>query len=142
MFKRMIFTAAALLTAAGYGADGITIDNLSGARKENQPAAVSQKTAEEEKAEKVAELTRQRKELIRKIQQKRKELLKNNPKLRRMYQQLLKQTRELALELDANREMRQLNDDLGDIDRRLKNELESKPDKGGPKPKKSMQARQ
>ena len=129
MFKRMLFTAAAFLAAAGFGADGITIDNVSGARTETKQKAVSQKAAEQEKAARIAELNSKRTELTRRIHLKRQELLKNNPKLRRMYQQLLKQTRELALELDANREMRQLNDSLSDVERRLKQELETKPAK-------------
>lgn len=137
MFKRMIVIAAAILAAAGYGADGITINNARGARTETKPAAVSAKNAEQERAAKIAELSSKRTDLIRKIHLKRQDLLKNNPKLRRMYQQLLKQTRELALELDANREMRQLNDGLADVERRLKNELESQPDKQpASKPKK------
>ncbi len=129
MFKRIIFTAAVFLAAAGYGVDGITIKNAGKAPTETSPKVTSGKTAEQEKAEKIAELNSKRTELIGKIHRKRQELLKNNPKLRRMYQQQLKQTLELALELDANREMRQLNDGLADVERRLKNELESKPDK-------------
>ena len=129
MFKRMIFTAAAFLAAAGYAADGITINSAGGAQTETKPKVISGKTAEQERTEKIAELNRKRTELLRAIHLKRKELLKNNPKLRRMYQQLLKQTRELALELDANREMRQLNDSLSDVERRLKQELETKPAK-------------
>ena len=128
MFKRMIFTAAAFLAAAVYGADGITINNVSGARTETKPKVFSQRAAERERALKLAELNKERTDLLRKIHLKRQELLKNNPKLRRMHQQLLKQTRELALELDANREMRQLNDSLDEVERRLKNEQETGPD--------------
>ena len=128
MFKRMIFTAAAFLAAAVYGADGITINNVSGARTETKPKVFSQRAVERERALKLAELNKERTDLLRKIHLKRQELLKNNPKLRRMHQQLLKQTRELALELDANREMRQLNDSLDEVERRLKNEQETRPD--------------
>ena len=71
---------------------------------------------------KIQELLYQRNELIRKIHQKRVDLLKNNPKLRRMYLQLLKQTRELAMELDSNREMRMMNDALNEINRKLEQE--------------------
>ena len=46
-----------------------------------------------------------------------------------MHQQLLKQVRELALELNANREMRTLNDELSEVERQLKNELGSQPAK-------------
>ena len=129
MFKRMLFTAAAFLAAAGFGADGITIDNVSGARTETKQKAVSQKAAEQEKARKISELNSKRTELIRRIHEKRQGLLKNNPKLRRMHQQLLKQVRELALELNANREMRTLNDELSEVERQLKNELGSQPAK-------------
>ena len=124
----MIFTAAAFLAAAVYGADGITINNVSGARTETKPKVFSQRAVERERALKLAELNKERTDLLRKIHLKRQELLKNNPKLRRMHQQLLKQTRELALELDANREMRQLNDSLDEVERRLKNEQETRPD--------------
>ena len=42
-----------------------------------------------------------------------------------MHQQILKQVRELALELNANREMRTLNDELSEVERQLKSELGS-----------------
>ena len=90
---------------------------------------IDSKTAEREKARKLAELNSKRTELIRRIHEKRQNLLKNNPKLRRMHQQLLKQVRELALELNANREMRTLNDELSEVERQLKNELGSQPAK-------------
>lgn len=137
MFKRMILTAAALLALRTTGADGITTNNVSGAPKgADQQAAVS-KNAEQEKAKRITELNRTRTDLILKIHKKRQELLKNNPKLKRLYQQLLKQTRELALELNANNEMRKLNDSLNDVERQLKKELTPEP-KNDPaaKPKK------
>ena len=125
MFKRMIWTAAVLLTATSYGADGITIDNVAGAQPGTQQKVIDRKAAEREKAEKLANLNSKRTELIRKIHEKRQDLLKNNPKLRRLHQQLLKQARELALELNANREMRALNDNLSEVERQLRNELGS-----------------
>lgn len=63
-----------------------------------------------EKAEKIQDLKNQRKELLVKIQKRRAELLKNNPKLMKMYLKLLKQARELALELDADRQIQELNE--------------------------------
>ena len=129
MFKRMILTAAALLAVTGYGADGITTGNAAGKQIETKQKVTSPKAAEREKAGKIAELNSKRTDLIRRIHEKRQGLLKSNPKLRRMHQQLLKQVRELALELNANREMRTLNDELGEVERQLKNELESQPAK-------------
>lgn len=129
MFKRMILTAAALLAVSGYGADGITTGNVAGAQTGTKQKVIDPQAAEREKAGKIAELNSKRTELIRRIHEKRQGLLKNNPKLRRMHQQLLKQVRELALELNANREMRTLNDELGEVERQLKNELGSLPAK-------------
>ena len=125
MFTRMILTAAALLAVTGYGADGITTGNTAGTQNGTKPKVIDPKTAEREKAKKIAELSSKRTDLIRRIHEKRQGLLKNNPKLRRMHQQLLKQVRELALELNANREMRTLNDELSEVERQLKNELGS-----------------
>ena len=125
MFKRMILTAAALLAVTGYGADGITTGNAAGTQTETKQKAANPKAAEREKARKIAELNSKRTDLIRRIHEKRQGLLKSNPKLRRMHQQLLKQVRELALELNANREMRTLNDELSEVERQLKNELGS-----------------
>ena len=129
MFKRMILTAAALLAVTCNGADGITTGNAAGTQIETKQKVTDPKAAEREKAGKIAELNSKRINLIRQIHEKRQGLLKNNPKLRRMHQQLLKQVRELALELNANREMRTLNDELSEVERQLKNELESQPAK-------------
>ncbi len=129
MFKRMILTAAALLALTGYGADGITTRNAAGTQTETKQKVTNPQAAERARAEKIAELNSKRTGLIRRIHEKRQELLKNNPKLRRMHQQLLKQVRELALELNANREMRTLNDELSEVERQLKNELGSQPAK-------------
>ncbi len=128
MFKRMILTAAVLLAANGYGVDGITTGKVAGTQAGKQKV-IDPKAAEREKARKIAELNSKRTDLIRRIHEKRQGLLKNNPKLRRMHQQLLKQVRELALELNANREMRTLNDELSEVERQLKNELGSQPAK-------------
>jgi len=129
MFKRMILTAAALLAVSCYGADGIAADNVAGAQTGTTPKTIDRKAAERQKAEKLAQLNGKRTELIRKIHERRQFLLKSNPKLRRLHQQLLKQTRELALELNANREMRTLNDELTEVERQLKNELAASPAK-------------
>ena len=129
MFKRMTLTAVALLAVTGYGADGITIDNAAGSQTGTNQKVIAARTAEREKDKKLAELNSKRTALIRKLHEKRQNLLKNNPKLRRMHQQLLKQARELALELNANREMSSINDELSEVERQLKNELESQPAK-------------
>ena len=129
MFKRMILTATALLAVTGYGADGSATGNAAGTQIETKQKVTDPQAAEREKAGKIAELNSKRTDLIRRIHEKRQGLLKHNPKLRRMHQQLLKQVRELALELNANREMRTLNDELSDVERQLKNELGSKPAK-------------
>ncbi|MBO4646751.1 MAG: hypothetical protein J5806_01180 [Lentisphaeria bacterium] len=88
------------------------------AAKSDSPAKPPQLTAEE--TAKLAQLQAEKTELLRKIVLKRTELLKNDPKLQRMYIQLLKQTRALALELDSNREMRELNDALADVEKKMK----------------------
>ena len=71
-------------------------------------------------AAKLAELQAEKAELVRKIALKRTELLKNDPKLHRMHIQLLKQIRALALEMDSNREMRELNDALSEVEKKMK----------------------
>ena len=124
MFRKTILLAAAVLVLEAGGAEGRIAET--GNRSDPKLTAEQVKArqaAEQEKAKKLAELSIKRTELIRKIHEVRKELLKNNPKLRRMHQQLMKQTRELALELEANREMRKLNDNLTEVERQLEREM-------------------
>lgn len=125
MFKRIILITAALLVLKTYGADEIRTDNVSGVPT-GERQIKNPKAADQEITKKIAELSGMKTDLIRKIHEKRKELLKSNPKLRRMHVQLLKQTRELALELDSNREMRKLNDSLIEVERQLEQEKKKK----------------
>lgn len=66
-----------------------------------------------------AELEARKKVLVENIRKKRLELLRTDPKLRRMHDQLLKQTRAIAIELDSKKEMRSLNDAAKEIDAKL-----------------------
>ena len=122
MIKRMILITAAFLAVKTCGAEALSVNKESNAVPGTNQKSVEPKTAEQEKAERIAALDRQRAELVLKIHRKRQELLKNNPKLRKMHQLLLKQTRELALELDSNLQMRKLNDSLRDVERQLEKE--------------------
>ena len=125
---KIVMTAAALILCSAVKADPwpspaqhpapAAQPAAAPAAKKDSPAKPTQLTAEE--TAKIAELQAQKNEIIRKIVLKRTELLKNDPKLQRMYIQLLKQTRALALELDSNREMRELNDALAEVEKKMK----------------------
>lgn len=120
MLKKILLITCAAVSLHALQAAEVRTDNLTASRTGNAEAKGKDlKAAEREKAKRIEELTEKRQALLLKIHQKRKDLLKNNPKLRRMYLQLLKDTRELALELDANREMRELNDQLQEVEREL-----------------------
>lgn len=69
--------------------------------------------------ENVQVLEKQHQALMQKIQLRRVELLKNNPKLRKMYLQILQQARELALELDSDRKMQELNTEAAELEKKL-----------------------
>ena len=134
MIKRMMLLSAALLMLNTAGADSSAApsDSESGDKNIEMQAAVKEKT------DRIQTLTDQRRELLEKKKQKRTGLLKNNPKMRRMYLQILKQARQLALELDADREISQMNDQLHDIERNLekeRNELNKLKEKHKPKAK-------
>lgn len=122
MVKRIILITAAFLAVKICGAESLSVSKESDAVSRTNQKSAEQKTAEQEKAERIAALDQQRTELVLKIHKKRQELLKSNPKLRKMHQQLLKQTRELALELDSNIQMRRLNNSLRDVERQLEKE--------------------
>ncbi len=85
-----------------------------------QEDAVARKKAEKEELAKIQELEKQCAELRSRIRKKRVQLLKNNPKLTKMYMDLVRQARELALELDSNREIQELNDAFSDADKKLR----------------------
>ena len=70
-------------------------------------------------------LLAEREMLVQKIHAMRLELIKKDPKLRRMYEQLIQQARELAMELESKKEMRNVTESLGDIDSKL-NRLQKK----------------
>ena len=118
MIKRMMLLSASLLmlNTAWAGSPAAAPDLVS----EDKDGNIS--TAIREKTERIQTLTAEQGNLVEKQKQKRKELLKNNPKLRRMYLQILKQARQLALELDADREISQINDRLHEIGKNLDKE--------------------
>ena len=118
MIKRMMLLSAALLMLNTAGADAS--DALSD--PESGDKNIDIQVAVKDKSDRIQTLTDQRKALLERKKQKRKGLLKNNPKIRRMYLQILKQTQQLALELDADREISQMNDQLRDIERNLDKE--------------------
>ncbi|MBO4633568.1 MAG: hypothetical protein J5858_16760 [Lentisphaeria bacterium] len=121
MTAKRILIAASILLLAGAAAAADQNRKADGTAQSETEPPVRKKISPEEEA-RIRELQNQRNDLLQKIHQKRVELLKNDPKLRRMYMQLLKQTRELAMELDANREMRLMNDELNEINRKLDRE--------------------
>ena len=118
MIKRMMLLSAALImfNTAGADSSAARTDSESEDKKAEIQNAVNEKTA------KIQTLTAEQSKLLEQQKQKRKELLKNNPKLRRMHLQILKQVRQLALELDANREISRMNDRLHEIERDLEKE--------------------
>ena len=122
--KFIVFTAMSFLLSAAHAAP-VQTGKSSEQRSAQTEAAASKKVSSQD-SEKVKTLQEQRRELIIKIQKTRMELLKKDPKLRRMHLQLIKQTRELALELDANREMRALNDALFELEQKLEREQKKK----------------
>lgn len=130
--KFMLIAAASLVLTAARAANPSPTspaDKLAAAKDDPKPAAVTAKaktnekavkeSTEEEKA-KIQELEAERLALLRKLQQKRIDLLKNNPKLHKMYLDILKQTQELAIELDSDMEIRTLNRELREIETKLK----------------------
>jgi len=119
---KFAMTAAALIWCSAVKADPWPTPAQSPAPAPAAPSAAESAAAKKipSNAETVAGLQTEKAELIRKIVQKRAELLKNDPKLHRMYIQLLKQTRALALELDSNREMRELNDALSEVEKKIR----------------------
>ena len=126
MFKRMISITAVMVLLNSTGA---AEQKAATPDRKDERQTVVKTPAEQVKTERIAELNRRKMELIRQIHATRKDLLKNNPKLRRMHQQLLKQARELALELNANREMSKLNDSLSEVESMLKKEQAPAPEK-------------
>ena len=118
MIKRMMLLSAVWIIFNAAGADSPLppSDSESGNNDVDIQAVV------QEKSTRIRTLTDQHRELIEKQKQKRKELLKTNPKIRRMYLQILKEARQLALELDANREISQINDRLHEIEKDLEKE--------------------
>lgn len=91
--------------------------------KKTEPGTAEKRISPEE-MQKIQELKNLRLEILKNIRKKRAELLSGNPKLRKMYLQLLQLSRELALELDSNREMKELNDAYYEIEKKLNQKLE------------------
>jgi len=118
MIKRMMLLSAAWIAFSVAGADSADSpsDTESGDKDVDIRAVVKEKDA------RIRTLTEQHRGLLEKQKQKRKELLKTNPKIRRMYLQILKQVRQLAMELDANREISQINDRIHETEKELRKE--------------------
>ena len=70
-------------------------------------------------------LLSEREALVLKIHKLRIELIKKDPRLRRMYEQMIQQARELAMEIESKREMRDMTESLGTLDSKL-NRLQKK----------------
>jgi len=70
-------------------------------------------------------LLSEREMLVLKIHALRMELIKKDPRLRRMYEQLIQQARDLSMELESKKEMRNITESLGEIDSKL-NRLQKK----------------
>ena len=118
MIKRMMLLSAVWIAFHAVGADSADSPSNSGSGDKN----VDIRTVAKEKDARIRTLTEQHRGLLEKQKQKRKELLKNNPKIRRMYLQILKQVRQLAMELDANREISQINDRIHETEKELRKE--------------------
>ncbi|MBQ9337808.1 MAG: hypothetical protein IJS14_11000 [Lentisphaeria bacterium] len=128
--KIMLAAAVSLILTAAWSADpsaNVPVDKLAAAKdspkqepeQKQKPAAKEKKTDPEEEAAKIRELENQRRALFRRLQQKRIDLLKNNPKLNKMYLDILRQTQELAIELDSDMEIRALNNELREVEKQL-----------------------
>lgn len=118
MIKRMMLLSAVWIAFNAAGADSAVSPSDSGSGDKNMDIRAVAK----EKDARIRSLTEQHRGLLEKQKQKRKELLKNNPKIRRMYLQILKQVRQLAMELDANREISQINDRIHETEKELRQE--------------------
>ena len=130
--KFMLIAAASLVLTAARAANPAPTspaDKLAAAKDDPKPAVAEKakpdekavkKTTTEEDMAKIQELETERRALLLKLQQKRIELLKNNPKLHKMYMDILKQTQDLAIELDSDMEIRTLNRELHEIEMQLK----------------------
>ena len=110
--------SAAWIAFNAVGADSATSPSDLGSGDKN----VDIRAVVKEKDARIQTLTVQHRELLEKQKRKRKELLKTNPKIRRMYLQILKQVRQLAMELDANREISQINDRIHETEKELRKE--------------------
>ena len=90
-----------------------------GSASEEQSDIVARKIAEKEELAKVRELEEERAEILARIRKKRAELLKSNPKMIKMYLDLLKKARELALELDSDPDIQEMNDARSKVEKKL-----------------------
>jgi len=115
MTGKLMLTAGmlALLTTV-FGAPS-TPANATPARKNSSVS----RNAEKDELAKIQELELMHREFIARIQKKRMELLKTNPKLAKMYLELLKVSRELAVELDSDPEIQELNEARYELERKL-----------------------
>ena len=109
-FEKLLFFAGVfLLPAAGIQAD----TTVQSPKTATESQTVFQNPAEAEK------LLKEKAELRQKMLKTRANLLKNDPKLRKLYLDLMRTTRQLAIELNSQPEMRKLNDSLSEVNEKL-----------------------
>ena len=72
-----------------------------------------------DKSEELKKLEAQRQELTWKIVDKRAELISSNPDLKQLHDQIMTLHREMALKLDANPEMQNLNAEAEALDQQI-----------------------
>lgn len=119
MTARMILIAASVFLSSLF----LTAESASGTTQKSGRAsrllrntATAADYADSARAQKLLD---ERKALVLKIHKLRMELIRKDPRLRRMYEQLIQQARELAGELESKKEMRNMTESLGEIDSRL-----------------------
>ena len=78
------------------------------------------KTVSARTTESKAELLAKKQALIRKRQQKKTQLIRNDLRLRRLRNQILRLAKELTLEVDSKPEIREINEEIRAVDRLLR----------------------
>ena len=101
----VLLLSASLLLSADYPGKAAPAEN-----KSTRVPTVTESTAD---------LLARTQELLRKRQQKKADLLKNDLRLRRLRNQILRLARELALEVDSRQEIRALNEEISKVDQLL-----------------------
>ena len=111
--KFMLAAGMLILFAPVWGAPA------KGSASDDQSDVVARKIAEKEELARIRELEQQHAELLARIRKKRAELLKSNPKMIKMYLDLLKKARELALELDSDPDIQEMNETRSEMEKKL-----------------------